>query len=36
VIVSGGFLSLSRDGRVLSVEREVLDSDIWLIESPDG
>jgi hypothetical protein len=28
------YLSLSRDGRVLSVEREVLDSDIWLMEFP--
>ena len=28
------YLSLSRDGRVLSVEREVLDSDIWLMELP--
>jgi len=27
-------LSLSGDGRVLSVEREVLDSDIWLMELP--
>jgi hypothetical protein len=26
------YLSLSRDGRVLNVEREVLDSDIWLME----
>ncbi len=27
------YVSLSRDGRVLNVEREVLDSDIWLMES---
>jgi Tol biopolymer transport system component len=26
------YVSLSRDGRVLNVEREVLDSDIWLME----
>jgi hypothetical protein len=26
------YLSLSRDGRVLNVEREVLDSDTWLME----
>jgi hypothetical protein len=28
------YLSLNRDGRALSVEREVLDSDIWLVEFP--
>jgi hypothetical protein len=28
------FLSLSGDGRVLKVAREVLDSDIWLMELP--
>ena len=26
------YVSMSRDGRVLNVEREVLDSDIWLME----
>ena len=26
------YVSLSRDGRLLNVEREVLDSDIWLME----
>jgi hypothetical protein len=26
------YVSLSRDGRVLNVERAVLDSDIWLME----
>jgi Tol biopolymer transport system component len=28
----GDYVSLSRDGRVLNVEHEVLDSDIWLME----
>jgi hypothetical protein len=28
----GDYLSSSRDGRVLNVEREILDSDIWLME----
>jgi hypothetical protein len=27
---------LGRDGRLLSVEREVLDAEIWLLETPDA
>jgi len=27
---------LGRDGRMLSVEREVLDAEIWLLETPDA
>jgi Tol biopolymer transport system component len=29
---SRAYLSLSRDGRTLSIENEILDSDIWLLE----
>ncbi|HLF56749.1 MAG TPA: protein kinase, partial [Thermoanaerobaculia bacterium] len=29
---ANAFVSLSRDGRTLSVENEILDSDIWLLE----
>ncbi len=32
-VIDVATVSLSRDGRVLNVEREVLDADIWLMES---
>jgi Tol biopolymer transport system component len=33
---SSSFVSLSRDGSTLSVENEILDSDIWLLEFEGG